>query len=52
MLGGEQIGHISLPSNLGIDDTYILDVFNEEDVGFLVALMIAIDNIHDQLRKH
>lgn len=54
-LGEDVIGRIA-PPDLStfkdvvttITDTYILEVFDEEDAPFLVAMMIAIDNIHDQ----
>ena len=57
-LGDEIIGRIE-PPNIdsikdvvkSVTDTYILEVFDEQDVPFLVAMMIAIDNIHDQKMK-
>ena len=56
-LGDDVIGRISPPSFdsvkdvvKNITDTYILEVFDEQDTPFLVAMMIAIDNIYDQKR--
>lgn len=53
LLGDRKIGHISLPaidsakSALRVTDAFVLDVYDPEDAPFLVAMMIAIDNIHD-----
>ncbi len=51
MLGGKKIGHIGRPEKMTLNDAYTLEVDNPEDAPFLVAMMIAIDNIHDQRRK-
>ncbi len=49
-LGGKKIGHIAAPNKLAIADAYTLEVDDPEDAPFLVAMMIAIDNIYDQKR--
>lgn len=53
VMSDKKIGHISLPTNsvknfFRLTDTYVLDVEDPEDASFLVAMMIAIDNIHDK----
>jgi len=56
-LGNKKIGHISLPKIentkdfFRISDAYVLEVEDAEDVAFLVAVVIAIDNIVDRKRK-
>ena len=47
---GKKIGTLTKNFNL-IRDAYTLDVDSEEDAGFLVALVIGIDNIYDAMRK-
>ena len=51
MLGDKKIGHIGRPEKITLDDAYTLEVDDPEDAPFLVAMMIAIDNIHDQRRR-
>lgn len=57
ILGEKVIGHISLPpiqnakDALRITDQFVLEAEDEEDVPFLVAVVIAIDNIHDHKRR-
>ena len=51
MLGDKKIGHISPPEKMTLDDAYTLEVDDPEDAPFLVAMMIAIDNIYDQQRR-
>ncbi len=51
MLGDKKIGHIAPPEKLALADSYTLEVDDPEDAPFLVAMMIAIDNIHDQQRR-
>lgn len=51
MLGDKIIGKIMPSGKLTLDDSYCVDVFDEQDAPFLVAMMIAIDNIHDQQKK-
>lgn len=57
ILGEKKIGHISLPEvknikdAMRISDAFVLDVEDPDDAPFLVAMMIAIDNIHDQERR-
>ena len=51
MLGDKKIGHIAPPEKMTLDDAYTLEVEDPEDAPFLVAMMIAIDNIHDQQRR-
>jgi len=49
-MGGKEIGTIHRPF-LALTDTFELDFADEEDAPFLVALVIAIDNITDRNRK-
>lgn len=56
MLGENKIGNISRPSGTVKDafrltDAYILDVVDPADAPFLVAVVIAIDNIYDSNKK-
>ena len=51
MLGDKKIGHIAPPEKMTLDDAYTLEVDDPEDAPFLVAMMIAIDNIYDQQRR-
>ena len=51
MLGGKKIGHIGCPEKMTLDNAYTLEVDDPEDAPFLVAMMIAIDNIYDQQRR-
>ena len=43
--------NISPPEKMTFDDAYTLEVDDPEDAPFLVAMMIAIDNIYDQQRR-
>ena len=49
-MGGKEIGKINRPV-LALTDTYEIDFEDEEDAPFLVALVIAIDNMYDRARK-
>ena len=46
---GQKIGTLTKDFNL-LRDCYTLDVDNEEDAAFLVALAIGVDNIFDKAR--
>ena len=47
---GQKIGTLIKNFNL-LRDAYTLEVDSEEDAGFLVALVIGVDNIYDKMRK-
>lgn len=47
---GEKVGTVRSPM-LTLTDTYEVEVDNQEDVPFMVALIIAIDNVIDNTRK-
>ena len=55
--GDQKVGHIAPPSEdmvknfFRVTDGYSLEVLDKEDATFLIALVIAIDNIHDQQRR-
>lgn len=51
ILGEEKIGHIEPPEHLTFNDSYVLETFDDSDAPFLVAMVIAIDNIHDRKRR-
>lgn len=56
-LGNKRIGSISFGSaKMTFNDSYTVEVNNKEDAPLLVALTIAIDNMHDadreQTRQH
>ena len=47
---GQKIG--TLTKNWSVlRDAYTLEIDNEDDAGFLVALSIGVDNIYDRMRK-
>lgn len=46
---GKKIGTLTKDFNL-FRDHYTLDVESDEDAGFLVALVIGVDNIYDKMR--
>jgi len=48
---GEQIGTLSRQPTLLWNDAFVLDVDDEEDVEFLLAVVVAIDNIYDSQKK-
>ena len=48
-LNGEEVGHIS--RKISLRDSFVLDVYKDEDIAFFVALVIAIDNITDTRRQ-
>lgn len=50
-MGGKDIGHIKRPY-VQWTDTFNVTVNDPEDAAFLVALVIAIDNIQDQAKKN
>lgn len=50
-LGDKVIGKIMPPDKISFNDSYCIDVFDADDTSFLIALMIAIDNIHDQTKR-
>lgn len=50
-MGGKEIGHIKRPF-VQWTDTFNVTVLDPEDAGFMVALIIAIDNIQDQAKKN
>lgn len=50
LMGGKEIGKIKRPI-LTMTDTYEVDFEDEEDAPFLVALIIAMDNIFDRQRR-
>ena len=45
---GKQIGHVS--RKISLRDSFVLDASDEYEPEFLVALVIAIDNISDRRR--
>lgn len=47
---GKKIGTLIKNFNL-IRDAYTLEVDSEEDAGFLVALVIGVDNIYDAMKQ-
>ncbi len=51
---GREIGNFTIDVTLGSlfakQDSYVLEVYNREDVALLVAFVIAYDNIHDAYR--
>ena len=48
-IDGKQIGHIS--RKISLRDSFILDISDEYEPEFLVALVIAIDNITDSRKS-
>lgn len=51
ILGEEKIGHIRRKF-VALTDEFHVDVYHDEDAPFLVALVIAIDNIYDRANKN
>ena len=49
-MGGKEIGHIKRPY-VQWTDTFNVTVNDPEDAAILVAMVIAIDNIQDQVKK-
>lgn len=47
-LNGQEVGHIS--RKISLRDSFVLDVRDDQELAFYVALVIAIDNITDQRR--
>ena len=51
---GREIGNFTIEVTMGSlfakQDSYVLEVYNREDVALLVAFVIAYDNIHDAYR--
>lgn len=50
ILGEEKIGHIRRKF-VALTDEFHVDVYHDEDAPFLIALVIAIDNICDRASK-
>ena len=46
VLNGKEIGHIS--RRISLRDSFVLDINDDVDIPFFVALVIAIDNIRDR----
>ena len=46
VLNGKEIGHIS--RRISLRDSFVLDIQDDVDIPFFVALVIAIDNIRDR----
>lgn len=47
-LGGKEIGHVS--RKISLRDSFVLDVPDDQELAFFVALVIAVDNITDARR--
>ena len=47
-LEGQEIGHVS--RKISLRDSFVLDIQDDQELAFFVALVIAIDNITDQRR--
>lgn len=47
-LEGKEIGHVS--RKISLRDSFVLDIQDDQELAFFVALVIAIDNITDQRR--
>lgn len=50
-LGNKIIGKIEPSKEINFNNTYVFEAKDQEDVSFLVAMLIAIDNIHDAHRN-
>lgn len=50
-LGNKIIGKIEPSKEINFNNTYVFEAKDKEDVPFLVAMLIAIDNIHDAHRN-
>ena len=50
-LGNKIIGKIEPSKEINFNNTYVFETKDQEDVPFLVAMLIAIDNIHDAHRN-
>ena len=48
MLEGKEIGHVA--RKISLRDSFVLDIQDDQELPFFVALVIAIDNITDQRR--
>ena len=48
-LNGQQVGHIM--RKISLRDSFVLDVSNDFEPEFMIALVIAIDNITDRRRN-
>ena len=46
---GKESGHVS--RKISLRDSFVLDIGDDEDYYFFVALVIAIDNISDQRQQ-
>ena len=46
ILNGKEIGHIA--RRISLRDSFVLDIQDDVDIPFFVALVIAIDNIRDR----
>ena len=46
VLNGKEIGHIA--RRISLRDSFVLDIQDDVDIPFFVALVIAIDNIRDR----
>lgn len=47
---GEKVGTVKNPM-LALADTYEVEIADNEDPAFVVAMVIAIDNVNDRIRK-
>lgn len=50
-LGNKIIGKIEPSKEINFNNTYVFEAKDQQDVPFLVAMLIAIDNIHDAHRN-
>ena len=48
-LEGKEIGHVA--RKISLRDSYVLDIDDNQELAFFVALVIAIDNITDSRRQ-
>lgn len=48
-LQGKEIGHVA--RKISLRDSYVLDIDDNQELAFFVALVIAIDNITDSRRQ-
>ena len=49
ILNGKEIGHIA--RKISLRDSYVLQINDDQELAFFVALAIAIDNITDQMTE-
>ena len=48
-LNGKEIGHVS--RKISLRDSFVLDIDDDQELAFFVALVIAIDNITDRRQE-